>query len=345
MLLQSHFLTISDSLWRLPFPYVSNLKINRSLMLIRLMNNDNTTRYYKSMQSVIRQIMKMSGFVGFLLFGMCFSMALNVHAQTKQSGSEEKNPLRLGLLPHLSTPMTIKKYKPLIDYLEDELQRPIVFTTAPDYITYIHRAERGDFDLYLTAPNIAAYHEKHQHHYRVAKFTEKLQGVIVVTEDSPYQALDDLRGKTMATPDILALITLMGEITLLENNIVPGKDIHIKYTASHNNALQSVVKNEADAAMIGYTAYKIITSDSKLLKPVRILVKTRAVPHLMFMSPPSVSFQKQEKFKSALLKFTATGAGKEFFAAAPFGDIDVISDEDMKSLEGLSLILEQRLNN
>lgn len=291
---------------------------------------------------VSSKVIKTSVVIWLLLLVFSFVMTLNVHAQPA-TGNGGKKLVRLGLLPHLSTPITIKKYKPLIAYLEQQLQQSIVVTTAPDYKTFIRRAEKGDFDLYLTAPNMAAYHEKHDKHVRIAKFTEKLQGVIVVAEGSPYQSLADLKGKTMATPDIMAVITSLGEVTLIENGIIPDQDIHIRYTESHNNSLQSVVKGQTDAAIVGYPAYKIITSDSKLLKPVRILMKTKVIPHLMFMSPPSVPFQEREKYKSSLLKFTANGAGKEFFSAAPFDNIGVITDEDMADLKGLLTILEQRL--
>ena len=307
------------------------------------MQNPKRPEYFGANFSVKINTLKISGVFLLLLVCFCISMAMNTYAQLAASNTSGNKPLRLGLLPHLNTQVTIEKYTPLINYLQTELQRQVIFTTAPDFKTYIQRAENDDFDLYLTAPNIAAYHEKHDKHLRVAKFTEKLQGVIVVAEDSPYHSLDDLEGKTMATPDIMAVITSLGEVTLLENGIVPGKDIQIMYTDSHNKSLQSVVTNKADAAVVGYPSYKIITTRTKLRKPVRILIETKKIPHLMFMSPPGVSLQERELFKSALKKFSSSDAGGTFFSGLPFKGISTISDADMMSLKELLKLLEQRL--
>lgn len=281
--------------------------------------------------------------VWFLLVFLLAFTSLNVNAQSNPN-IESQVPIRLGLLPHLSTQIMMKKYRPLITYLQEEMSRPVIAITAPNFKTYIERVENGDFDIYMTAPNMAAYHEKNNQHGRLVKFTQQLQGVIVVAQDSPYETLVDLKGKTIATPDAIAVITSLGEETLKENGINPEKDVHLKYTPSHNNALQSLAHDKADAAMLGYPAYKMITSRGKLNKPTRVLIKTRIIPHMMFMSPPSVSEEMQAKLQTAMLKFPQSQAGKQFFSGVPFKGIAVISDDDMSSLDGLLVFLEQRLD-
>jgi len=129
----------------------------------------------------------------------------------------------------------------------------------------------------------------------------------------------------------------------MENGVSPEKDVHLIYTPSHNNALQSVAEDKAEAAILGFNIYKIITSRSHIRQPTRVLAKTKKIPHMMFMSPVNVSQQEKDQYKDVLLKFTADGKGKVFFEGIPFINIETISDEDMKSLEGLLRILEQRL--
>lgn len=119
--------------------------------------------------------------VNFILLCLCITMSANIMAQTSVSDTDIKKPLRLGLIPHLSTKLLLQKYGPLINYLEQELQRPVIVNTAPNFRTFIDRVIRGDFDIYLTAPSMAAYHEKHNKHWRLAKFSQKIQGAIVVT--------------------------------------------------------------------------------------------------------------------------------------------------------------------
>jgi len=64
------------------------------------------------------------------------------------------------------------------------------------------------------------------------------------------------------TPDELAVITLLGGGTLVDNNINVKKDITLNYTTSHNNALHSVAEGRSDAAIAGIAAFKISNSSS-----------------------------------------------------------------------------------
>jgi len=308
------------------------------------MNSYNKLGPSNNIFSVSLKTLKVAMFF-WLLLGWYAIAGLNAQAQAQAQAVEADTvkPIRLGLIPHLSTQIMMKKYRPLINYLQEEMNQPIIAITAPNFKTYIERVKNGDFDIYMTAPNMAAYHEKHNQHIRIVKFTQQLQGVIVVAEDSPYHSLDDLKGKSIAAPDVMAVITSLGEVTFKENGIDPKNDIHIKYTPSHNNALQSVAEEKADAAILGYPAYKIITSSSKLRKPMRILIKTKVIPHMMFMTPPSVPVEERERLQAAMLKFSSTDAGKQFFAGVPFKDMAVITDEDMQRLEDLLLILEDNL--
>jgi hypothetical protein len=50
-----------------------------------------------------------------------------------------------------------------------------------------------------------------------------------------------------------------------------------------------------------------------------------------------------DKFRLALLNFTADGAGKVFFSRTPFGDMVEIRDQDMARLTTMLSLLEQRL--
>lgn len=281
--------------------------------------------------------------LNYYLICLCLYISVNSHAQTTSENNEKKVPLRLGLLPHLSTQLLLQKYNPLINHLQVELQRPVLFNTAPTFRTFIERVKKGDFDIYLTAPSMAAYHEKHNNHWRLAKFSEKTQGVIIVADKSNYKEIDDLKGKTIATPDILAVVTALGEVSLKENGISPDKDVKMIYTPSHNNALYFVAEGKTDAAILDYSIFKITYSHALQKQRLRVLEKTRKIPHMMFMSPVHINKQEKEQFKSVLLKFTADGKGKEFFANIPFKNIESITDNDMKSLKDFLEILEQRL--
>ncbi len=242
----------------------------------------------------------------------------------------EKKPMQFGLLPYLSTRRLFETYAPIKFYLEKTLNRAVVMSTAPDFRTYTARARHGDYDLYLTAPHFAALAEAESGYRRVSRVTRELHGDMVVAKNSPIRHIGDLKGKIIATPDRLAIITIMGEHLLEVHDLMPGRDVAVKHTPSHNNAILAVVKGEADAAVVAGFVHENMSA--KVRAKLRLLSRTTAVPSIMFMAGPKLSEEEYQKLRAAMLKFTASGPGKTFFEKTRLGNMTTITDRDMQRL-------------
>jgi len=258
------------------------------------------------------------------------------------AGSENKKSLTMGLLPYLSPSELVKVWDPLVKYLELNTGRKIKISSAPDFNTYIKRAAKGKYDIYLTAPHFALLAEKNHQYRRLARLKRELDGAIVVAHNSKIKRFADLHGKIFATPDKLAIITMLGEAELEAHKVLPHKDIKIKYTPSHNNALLSVIEGTADAAVTSTAVYDRLPTSKK--SKLKLLTKTRQVPHMMFMAGPSVSADTYGNLATAFQKFTANKDGKAFFAQSGYGDMTGISSEDMQRLELILPILANRVD-
>jgi phosphonate transport system substrate-binding protein len=241
-----------------------------------------------------------------------------------------QRPLQFGLLPYVSTRKLFTTYAPIKDYLQRTLGRQVVMSTAPDFKTYIARARRGDYDLYHTAPHFAALAEQAFGYRRVSRFLRELDGSIVVARDGPIHRARDLRGRTMRTPDALAIITFLGEQWLQENGLRPHVDVEVRYSPSHNNAILAVARGEAEAAVTSAAVFEKMPPEVR--EKLHILTSTHKVPHMMFMAGPHLSAQELSQLRQAMLAFTAQGAGKQFFARSGYGDMGVITDADMARL-------------
>ena len=278
-----------------------------------------------------------------LVFFLCCTFAINAVADDKTRQQQNATPLNLGLIPHLSTNLMMKKYGNLINYLEDQLQRPVIINTAPNYKAYVKRCAEGIFDLYMTAPHMAVYHEKHHQHTRLAKFSNELRSVIAVRENSPYKTINDLKGKIVSAADPLAVNTLNGEVTLKNNGLNIEKDININYTPSMNNALFLLANNKSEAAISGLPVYNILIKSGKLKQPLRILKKSSSIPHMMFMTPQRTSETDIAAFKNALLNIHENETGNAFLSNVPFGTLVNITDEDITDLDLMQKLLKLRL--
>jgi len=260
--------------------------------------------------------------------------------QLKPKNEISPEPLHLGLLPYLSSDALMRTWNPLIHFLERYLKRQVIATTAPDFKTYIKRISEGRYDVYFTAPHIAAYAEKQHKHKRLMRLSGNLNGVVVVTAESSYKDIESLRGKIIATPDRLALITLLGELLLSDNGLAPHKDVILKYAPNHNTAIMFVTKGHADAAIVSSRIFALTKPEVK--KKLRLLTHTRKMPHAMFMARPGHKEQEYLKFKEALMAFSSDEIGKAFFRGRGF-NVSPITDNDMKQLSPTLLMLENRL--
>ena len=133
----------------------------------------------------------------------------------------------------------------------------------------------------------------------------------------------------------------MGEQMLKENGLEPVKDYRLVRTLSHNNALLTVQRRGADAALVASAVFKQLPAE--LTQELRILTRTSTSPPVMAMANPRMTEAEYLSIKSIVLAFTRDGAGRKFFAATSFGDMQPITDTDMARLRPYLKITRERL--
>lgn len=253
----------------------------------------------------------------------------------------EPPPLQMGVLPYLSNERLFAHFLPMKEYLEAQLKRRIVMSTTSDFKTYVQRAARGDYDIYQTAPHFALLAEAEQGYRRVSRLTRELDGDVIVRRDSPMQHVEDLRGRIVITPDALAITSMLGEQLLKDHGLSPGRDYRLLRAASHNNAILTVHRGAADAAITSAAEFEQLLPEVK--RDLRVLTKTRKVPHMMVMAHSRLSTVEYERLKRSLLAFTHDGPGRKFFDVTGYGDMGPITDADMARLRPFLTDLKDRL--
>jgi phosphonate transport system substrate-binding protein len=269
-------------------------------------------------------------------------LLLNLATIAFAAGNKDIKPLRVGMLPSLSLQKLFERFTPLQDYLKQTLHRPVILLTATNYETYLKRAGEYEYDLYFAAPHMAAYVESEFGYRRISLMTRDLGGYLLVRTGGPIKKVSDLKGRVVSAPERLAIITMMGEVLLEQNNLTPGKDVKIDYTSTHNNAILALSGGKADAAIASTAIFDIVKSE--LRNKLTILKKTENVSHLMFMASPKLPEKEYTQLREAMLRFKADGPGKEFFKRSPYGDMAEIHDEDMRNMQPYIKMLKQGLS-
>lgn len=247
-----------------------------------------------------------------------------------QSMAAEK-PLILGVFPYLSGYSVVSKFTPLKDYLSAELKRPVQVYTAPDFRTFIERTQRGDYDIALTAPHLARLAILEANYVPLATYKATLQTLIVVKKDSPSTRLADLRGKSIAIPDKLAIVTLLGTQLLHEATLRENQDYALVVTQSHGSAALSVQHGQHDAAIIGSNPFNQLAPEVQA--GLRILAHSASIPTQYYIAHKRLGSRQITRLQSLLVTFAEnTPSGQKFIEENHFLGIKPSSGDELKQM-------------
>ena len=213
----------------------------------------------------------------------------------------ETQALEIAIFPYLSTRTLLTSYQPLQAYLEKKLQRPVLLVTAPDFRSFAERTQRGEYRYVITAPHFARLAQKEAGYQPMLVVKANLVAVAVVEKNGPLHNVAELRGKTVAVPDSLAIVSMLGAQMLRANGMVPGKDVTLRPALSHNSAVLSVLRGESAAAFTSATALEQMPEEIK--NGVRVLAATEGFPNVVYLANPKAPVEEVAQMTAALLEF------------------------------------------
>lgn len=247
--------------------------------------------------------------------------------------NDSNTTLEIGIFPYLSTRTLLTTYQPLQQYLQAQLRRPILLVTAPDFRTFVERTQRGEYRYVLTAPHFARLAQREAGYQPMLRTKRELHGMLVVNKNSPLQNVSELRGKTVATPDSIAIISMLGAQLLRANGLKPGEDVVLRAMPSHDTAVLSLQKgNSVAAAMISAVALQQMPEELK--NNARILATSNEVPPIMYLAHPKTPRREVADMTALLLEFTEnTPEGRKFMADIGHLGLHPPTTREMKSLD------------
>lgn len=253
----------------------------------------------------------------------------------------ESQPLSMGVFPYLSTRALLDVYQPIRIDIAEAMKRPVHLFTAQSFEAYADQARQGAYDILITPPHFALLAQRQAGYIPLVVYTRKLRGIFVVARNSAIHGLQDLKGKRIATPTRLALVTIMGRQWLRENGLAPNADVVLLDRASHANAVEAVRRGDAEAAITTSTA--LAQMSAELRDSVRVVAQTPYAPHVMYLVHPRLGKMAIERIKAALLAFPATQAGQAFLKVNGFEGMRPVEAADIKRVQPYVKELERLL--
>lgn len=245
--------------------------------------------------------------------------------------AHERKTLTVGVFPYLSTRIMLQTYEPMRDYLATRLDRPVHIYTAPNYRAYYQKAVAGDFDVALYPPHLAVLAQREAGGVPLARFSRAMHGVFATTTRSPIRALGQLRGAALATPDSLALVTILGLDHLAQLGMSPGRDYVWRPGVSHNSALLQLQRGRVKVALVANSALDQMPPEQR--ENIRVLGRTVDFPALIIMARPSLPAATREAVRQALLEWHKISDGARAIESLKFADIVSINSSELDSFE------------
>ncbi len=251
---------------------------------------------------------------------------------TAAQARQEEAPLQVGLVPSLSARTLISAYQPLREFLAQALRQPVELYTAPDFTTFFHQTQRGDFDLVMTPAHFAWLAIQEAGYVPLVTYRNELGALLIVRHDSTITGPAQLKGKTIGVVDMLAIVTLRGTQWLREQGFKAGRDYTQVTVAPHNTAALAVARGDIDAAIIASGPYRLMPEDIR--SQVRVLSELGVLPHAVYLARGDLPAARRHALTEALLAFgNASPEGRRFMEEYRFGGFKRITAGELRAME------------
>jgi len=251
--------------------------------------------------------------------------------------------LTLGVFPYISANQMMEQLSPLCKRIEEALGKKVILVSAPDFMSYVDRTAKGEYDLVLTAPHMGYLAEKRDGWQRIVQSGQKTATVLLVREESSVQRLEDLRGKKITVGNRRSLTYLLAKEAFADKGIILDKDMEVVETATFSNVVQSVFLGEAD---VGATP-TLLWDNWEHVNPeqhrqLREIYRAKpAAPSFLVMASPKTDQATIRRLTDSLLSFQDTAEGKTFFQKSQMMSFEPIDDASMESAAPFVHVLTQ----
>lgn len=264
---------------------------------------------------------------------LCISITFILATYTGIASSTG-HTLTLGIFPYASTAKLIAHQKNIPTLVRDNTGINLSLVTAGDSATFIDRLRAYEYDLIYSPPHLARYAEKKHGYQRVVMTSHQIRGVFLVSKDSPYRSVMDLKNSTISIGPVKTILHQLALRQIMDQGLIPGQDIHINGVNTHNNAIYNLLKHDSDAAITGIKLWKSFPPGEKA--GLRELALTDPVSGFIVMARPGLKQTIIDQLQLAFLSFDKSPLGVNYL----FKGFKRIDDESMAALDFYTSIFE-----
>jgi len=268
------------------------------------------------------------------------SVALSVFSLTA-FGQTANSEVLIGVVPNMSARMISTQYQPIAEYFEKGLGRKVAVTTGTNFPNFYQRALVNEFQIMVTAPNLARVSQADGNWEAVAVFEPGIPGLLVGMAGRQTN-LEFLRGKKLAVANPQSLVALAGINWLSSQGFVNNRDYEILRIANDDSLGISLKTGDAAFALMSQGEFNAKDAElKKILTPITTFVK---LPGFFIMVNANVAANEKQKMKSLILDFPQSEQAKQFFSSTGFTGLHPPTNDQLKFLDSFMEATRQGLS-
>ncbi|OAN43018.1 hypothetical protein A6A04_09995 [Paramagnetospirillum marisnigri] len=251
------------------------------------------------------------------------------------SSRADEPVLSFGVVPQTASTRLAEQWLPFLDEVGRRAGVRLVFRTAKDIPAFEAALAEGAYDFaYMNPYHYTVFHQKPGYEGVAHEVGRRLTGLIVVRGDSPYQRLEDLRGKPVIFPAPAAFAaSILTQAEFARHGIA----IAPKYVSSHDSVYLGVLSGHYAAGGGITRTLEALPGDQKA--GLRVLSMTRDyTPHPVAVHP-RIPAPLAARVVAAMQGLSADETGRRVLDGVAMKGIAAARDADWDDVRGLDISL------
>lgn len=273
------------------------------------------------------------------LIALC---ALTLSVACTHAADSDPKVLKVALLPDENASTVIKNNKPLEEYLEKEIGKPIELVVTTDYSSMIEAMRHGRLDLAYFGPlsYVLARQKSNIEPFAALKTKGSItyQSVLVGSVAAGINKPEDVKSKNMAFGDKASTSShLIPKSVLAEKGLMAGKDYQEHFVGNHDAVAIAVQNGHAQAGGLSRPIFESLV-ERKIIDPakVKVLEYSKPFPQYPWTMRGDLKPELKEKIKAAFYGIKDPAVLKPFKAEA----FEPITDQQYDVVRNLGPLLK-----
>jgi phosphonate transport system substrate-binding protein len=247
-----------------------------------------------------------------------------VAAISLSTGAFAQATFKVTTIPEEAASEQIRKFGPMVKYLESQLGTKVEFVPVSDYPAAVEALVNKQVDM-VWFGGFTFVQAKLRSGDKIVPIAQReedtqFRSVFITQKDSGITKLEDLKGKQVSFGSASSTSGhLMPRSFLLDAGIEPERDFRrVAFSGAHDATIASVVSGRVDAAALDITVWRKFVSDNKVdTSKVDVFYTTPPYFNYNWSVHADMPAAQREKVQKALLALSTDNAeGKEVLGLA-----------------------------